>query len=220
MKKILTLDSSTDACSVALSIGQDVVEDFLICPRQQAGNILKMVDALLSAASLDISMLDAVGVSIGPGSFTGIRIAAGVASGIALAHALPLYGRSTLALMADGCYRELKQQEVLVVLDARMQAFYWGHFRYDTDKAIMVGVEHLTDEQGISWSSQGAWIGTGLKICEPKFDRAVDPVMVLPNQMPHARDIIPYVSYAMEAGLPAKARDLRLNYLRNQVVNA
>lgn len=81
MPKILALDTSTDACSVALYVDGDVFEDFRVIPRQHTQQLLPMVETLLSDQGVKIAELDALAFGRGPGSFAGIRIATGVTQG-------------------------------------------------------------------------------------------------------------------------------------------
>ena len=79
MPKILALDTSTDACSVALDINGNVTQDFRIIPRQHTKQLLPMVQDMLREHDLTVADLDAIAVGRGPGSFAGIRIATGAA---------------------------------------------------------------------------------------------------------------------------------------------
>src|SRR5690606_20372169 len=100
MALILALDTSTEACSCALQLGDAVFEDHALQPRQHARLILPMVQGLLKANGLRPADLDAWSVGRGPGSFTGLRIAAGVVQGLAFATSLPVIPVSTLASLA------------------------------------------------------------------------------------------------------------------------
>ncbi len=118
--KILLLDTSTFACSAALMIDEHITAHFEIAPRQHARLILPMIDKLLSDAELSLSNLDGIAFCQGPGSFTGIRLAASVVQGLAYGANLPVIPISTLAAMALGAYRKYGVQCVLSALDAKM----------------------------------------------------------------------------------------------------
>ena len=83
--KILALDTSTNACSVALQNGEQIIDRWQIAPRQHTNLILPMIDELLAQADLKLSQLDCIAFGAGPGSFTGLRVAAGVTQGLAYA---------------------------------------------------------------------------------------------------------------------------------------
>jgi universal bacterial protein YeaZ len=123
MSKILALDSSTDACSAALLLDDRLIDRFVIAPRRHTHLLLPMVEELLAEAGVTLSGLDAIAFGRGPGSFAGIRIATGVAQGLALAARLPVVPVSTLQAMAwaegEG------SAALLTLLDARMEEIYW-----------------------------------------------------------------------------------------------
>ena len=81
--KILALDTSSDACSAAIYDSGDIKTRFVIAPQQHSQLILPMCEDLLAETGITLAQLDAVAFSQGPGSFTGLRIAAGVTQGIA-----------------------------------------------------------------------------------------------------------------------------------------
>ena len=126
--KLLAIETSTDACSVALAVGDDVRVDHRVEPRRHAQLVLPMIDALLAEAGLARGALDGVAFGRGPGSFTGVRIAASVTQGIALGLDIGVVGVSTLRAIAEGCRRELGDTRVGVALDARLDEIYWGAF--------------------------------------------------------------------------------------------
>ena len=99
--KLLTIDTSTSTCSVALTIGERLVSEFLLdLERTLSARLLRSVDATLREAGLSVSDLDGIGVALGPGSFTGLRIGAATVKGLALAAGKPVTGFSSLAMLA------------------------------------------------------------------------------------------------------------------------
>ncbi len=127
--KILAIETATEACSAALFMDGKVLERFELAPRQHTRLILPLVDELLAQAQLTPGQLDAVAFGRGPGSFTGLRIAAGVTQGIAFGSDLPVVPVSTLAAMAWQGLKEKQADYALVALDARMAEVYWGVYR-------------------------------------------------------------------------------------------
>jgi len=126
MPNILAVDTSSDNCSVALFL--DTKLD-LVCepaPRKHTQLILPMVKSIVDKHQLELNQLDALAFGCGPGSFTGIRIAAGVAQGFAFGLDCPVYPVSNLKAMALQCYREHGISKVLVAIDARMDEVYWS----------------------------------------------------------------------------------------------
>ncbi len=130
--KIISIETSTEACSAALHIDNDVIDRFEIAPGKHSQLILPMIESLLNEAHITLSQLDVIAFSCGPGSFTGLRIASGVIQGIAFGADLPVAPVSTLATLAQYAYEEKKQDNILAALDARMNEVYWGIFQFDS----------------------------------------------------------------------------------------
>lgn len=149
MATLLALDTSTDACSVALLQDGEVKEDFRLIPRQHTRALLPMIDGLLAEARLPLDRLDGIAFGRGPGSFTGLRITAGVAQGLALGADLPLLPVSTLAALAEEAHAETGAGTVLVALDARMNEVYWGHYRWQRDRMVLQGEERVCAPGGV-----------------------------------------------------------------------
>jgi tRNA threonylcarbamoyladenosine biosynthesis protein TsaB len=126
---ILALETSTAACSVALSVHATILEDHRIVPREHNRLILPMVDALLSTAGIDRTDLAAVAFGRGPGSFTGVRIAAGVAQGVSLGLGIPVASISSLAALAQTTFsRHPNARYVLATLRSRADEVYIGGY--------------------------------------------------------------------------------------------
>lgn len=130
--KCLALDTSSNCCSVALmQSGGSTILQSRDAPRLHAQLILPMIDDVLQEAELSLSELDALAFSAGPGSFTGIRIAAGVVQGLGYGADLPIVAVSTLAAMAQAAYRLHKAVYSLPLIDARMNQVYVGCYAID-----------------------------------------------------------------------------------------
>jgi tRNA threonylcarbamoyladenosine biosynthesis protein TsaB len=120
--RFAALETSTEWCSVALFGDGEIA-----CAERRALNrhselVLPMLDRLLEAWQWKLEDLGAIAFGAGPGSFTGLRIACGVAQGLALAHALPVLGVSTLEALAE----ESGAPRVAACLDARMREVYYA----------------------------------------------------------------------------------------------
>ena len=165
MPRLLALDSSTEACSVALLDGDVVFERYLEAPREHMLRLLPMVDELLRERGLTLRDLDAITFARGPGSFTGLRICVGMVQGLAFGVDLPVIPISTLAVLAQaGVTAELSAgTHILSAIDARMDEVYWAWFQLNAAGLVeSVGDEQLSAPErvdcGISFTRK---IGVG-----------------------------------------------------------
>ena len=166
MTVILALDTSTPACSVALNMDGVVLEDFRMAPRLHNDLILPMVDQILGQAGLTLSDLDAIAFGRGPGSFTGLRISAGVVQGLAFGADLPVIPISTLAALSLEGFQKTGKNNWLAALDARMGEIYMGGYsvnkvagRYEIESLINECVAKPAALSAFSTSFDG--VGSG-----------------------------------------------------------
>lgn len=186
---ILGIETSTDACSVALSGPFPTLQYFEVVPRGHAAGLLPMIRDLLAECDVRPDQLDAIAFAGGPGSFTGLRIAAGVAQGLAFALNKPVIRISTLAAMVAGLQRQIQggdphrvaadssrilpasftqafTLQVIPLLDARMQEVYAGCYRLSGQGLAMLSPDRILAPEAVSaWSScvaPLALIGSGL----------------------------------------------------------
>lgn len=141
MTNILALDTSTDACSAALLLGDSQIERYEFAPRQHTQLLLPMVESLLLEGGVSVRDLSAVAFGRGPGSFAGIRIATGVAQGLAVAFETPVVPVSTLETLAKSAFDQFDKEYVLATLDARMDEVYWAVYHLNQGE-----VQALTPE--------------------------------------------------------------------------
>jgi|TARA_Y100000310_G_scaffold300337_1_gene335945 tRNA threonylcarbamoyladenosine biosynthesis protein TsaB len=158
---VLALDTSTEACTVALQCGSDIDEMFRIIPRAHNQQILPMLQAIIARAELQLQDLDLFVVGRGPGSFTGLRIATGVVQGLAFGLDKPVVQVSTLACLAQGQYRTGGQRQIMVALHARQEEIYWGCFEVADGTACAVGKEDVLHCRDLKLPKQGDWFGVG-----------------------------------------------------------
>lgn len=160
--KLLALETATEACSAAVLVDGAVVERYLLAPRRHAALILPMIEAVLAEAGLAVAQLDAIAVGRGPGAFTGVRIAIGIAQGIAFAADLPVVPVSTLAALALGAAQETGADSIAVALDARMGEIYWGSYGMAKGGAVeWQGEERVCAPQAVGPLPPGDWFGAG-----------------------------------------------------------
>jgi tRNA threonylcarbamoyladenosine biosynthesis protein TsaB len=120
--KFAAFETSTEWCSVALWLDGEITGIDEMAGNRHSERVLPMLEKLFRMKSMDASQLEAVAFGAGPGSFTGLRIASGVAQGIAYARAIPAIGISTLEAVAE----ESGAARVAACLDARMREVYYS----------------------------------------------------------------------------------------------
>ena len=138
---VLAVDTATEACSAALLSRGVVYQHFEIAPRRHHSLIFEMCQAVLEEAKMDIAELNALVYGRGPGSFTGVRIAASLVQGLAYGCNLPVAAVSDLQAVALQALEQSDAAQVLVAMDARMGEVYYGYFEKDGDL-----VRAMTDE--------------------------------------------------------------------------
>lgn len=129
MNTILALDASGESCSVSLRLaGGKIATLASEEPRAHAAKLLPFIDQLLADAGIGLASVDSIACAVGPGSFTGLRIALGVAQGLAYGAGLPIIPVCTLAALV-GSKKSAQQSVYIPLLDARMHEVYWGAYR-------------------------------------------------------------------------------------------
>ncbi|MFA7617771.1 MAG: tRNA (adenosine(37)-N6)-threonylcarbamoyltransferase complex dimerization subunit type 1 TsaB [Thiohalomonadaceae bacterium] len=217
---ILAIETATEACSAALYLNGDVLSRHQIAPRGHADLILAMCDALLAEAGVAKRALDAVAFGRGPGSFTGVRIATGVAQGIAFALELPVVPVSTLATLAQGALRERGWTRVLAAIDARMGEVYWAPFKASASGLVEpAGDERVSAPDTVVLPNDGSWCGagTGWSAYEARL-----PAQVVERdgeRLPHAHDLALLAAAAYERGAYVTAAAAVPVYLRDDVTH-
>lgn len=124
---LLAIDATTSLCSVAWTDGERMVERVEEAGHRHSELVLGMVSTVLDEAGVPLSAVGEFAFGAGPGSFTGLRIACGVAQGLAFAANRRVRPVSSLLALAEatGC------DAVLTVIDARMNEVYWAAYRRD-----------------------------------------------------------------------------------------
>jgi len=158
--RILAFDASTEICAVALGDGVRWVERSERAGQRHSELLLPMIRALLSEAALTLADLDGIAFGAGPGSFTGLRIACGVAQGLALGADLPVVGVATLEAMAEAARTSHDWTRVVAALDARMQEVYLAAYEYDGER-WRVHVEPCVVKPDAAPLPVGRWSGAG-----------------------------------------------------------
>jgi tRNA threonylcarbamoyladenosine biosynthesis protein TsaB len=145
MSYILAIDTSVDACSVAISTPKGIKQIISVAPREHTQRLLPSIDTLLSdlfcEESITLNQFDVIAFGVGPGSFTGLRIALSTAQGLAYGADIPLLPISTLETMAHTAVRlglVETSQIIIPAIDARMNEIYWSAYRYDEHSQALI----------------------------------------------------------------------------------
>lgn len=225
MDALLAVDTSTEFCSVAVYFDGKFQVFHQSSPRQHAKLLLPTIDQLLSQAGINKNQLSGLVLGRGPGSFTGLRIAAGVIQGLGYGLNLPVYPVSTLtalAYQAKIAKSLAPRQIVLPALDARMEEVYWCPQRITEDGLV----EPLQEEQVIS-PQQIAWkegwqaataVGNGwpmLMAQDPQWSSLTQASAEFVNDVPQAEVLIRWVLAAHPS--PVVANQAVPVYLRDKV---
>lgn len=220
--RILAFDTATEACSAALLLDGEVHERFAEAPRAHARLLLPMLDGLLAEAGLKPAQLDAIAFGRGPGSFTGLRIAASVAQGIAFAADLPVLPVSTLAALARDALQRSAATHVLAAIDARMEEVYWAAYARDAaNEPGLLGEERVAPAGAVFVPAGRDWfgIGTGWAVYGEAL-RGHFPGALLgidATALPRAGQIARLAAVDYHAGRAVTAEQALPVYLRNQV---
>lgn len=133
---ILAIETSTQACSACLKMGEEVVCETELAPQKHANILLEQIDRLFKKTKLSPNTLDALAFGEGPGAFTGIRIAAGVIQGLAYGWQKPVVAVSSLEVMAYWAMDKTGQRESVACLDARMKELYVQRCYYQNGRFL------------------------------------------------------------------------------------
>ena len=214
---LLALDTSSEWCSAALlRTGSSAFRE------ERAGQrhselILPMIDALLDEARMQVQDLDAIAFGAGPGSFTGLRIACGIAQGLAFAAGLRVVAVSTLEAMAEA----VAADRVLSVLDARMDEIYlaayergggsWG-CRLEPGLYPVAAAPAL---EGSGWVGCGSGFAVQGEALQRRYAGQI--AAVRPEVFAHAREIAAIAARVHAAGGGVEPDHAAPLYVRDKV---
>jgi tRNA threonylcarbamoyladenosine biosynthesis protein TsaB len=215
--KLLALDTSTEACSVALMLGNETIEQFEL-EQRHGERLLAMVRDVLAQAGVSLTQLDAIGFGRGPGSFTSLRIGAGVVQGLAFGAEIPVVPVSSLAALAQG----VDAPKVLAAFDARMQQVYYAAFERGTDGLVspcggetVVDPAHVPLPTGTSWTGAGSGWDVYHESMQQRLGAVVDRWIL--KSHPRARDVAKLAAAAYTAGQAVKPEAAIPVYIRDDV---
>ncbi|MFK3738916.1 tRNA (adenosine(37)-N6)-threonylcarbamoyltransferase complex dimerization subunit type 1 TsaB [Massilia sp. TN1-12] len=226
MPIILAIETSSELASCALlrASGTDIDVTAHVTARESSGvrthsqSVLPMVQELLCEAGIALADCDAIAFGAGPGSFTGVRTACGVAQGLAFGARLPVLPLVTLEAMAEACRARTGATEVLAVLDARMNEVYWAQYRWtgawETVCAPALGAPEAVVPEAVDGL---AACGNGFSAYPEAFAGRAFAAAAHADILPHARELAVLGAAALAAGRAVPADEAQPLYLRNKV---
>jgi tRNA threonylcarbamoyladenosine biosynthesis protein TsaB len=215
--KILALDTATENCSAALWMSGSVLQREAEAERGHAELILTMIDELLKESATRLSDLTAIAFGRGPGSFTGVRLAASVTQGLAFGAGVPIVPVSDLRAVAQ----RIATKHVLVCNDARMQEVYWGCFERGPDGLMQaVTGERVSKPADVQlptgWKGVGA--GRGFAAYTMLQERLADHLSnIEPTVLPRAHEVVLLAVEEVRAGRTQPPESAVPTYIRDDV---
>jgi tRNA threonylcarbamoyladenosine biosynthesis protein TsaB len=198
--KILALDTSTEYCPLALWLDGAVIFREALAGQRHSELVLPMLQDLLAEGGVALGGLDGIAFGSGPGSFTGLRIACGVAQGLAFGADLPLAGVCTLEALAQGA----GASRVIACLDARMGEVYHAVYARREGRWQTLSQPGLYSPQQAPTVADGGWTGCGSGFAaygESLRARYGDRLQAVAGDIfPHARHVAPLAADVFAAG--------------------
>lgn len=219
--KLLALDTATENCSAALWIDGALREVVQETARDHASLLLGMADQLLAEAQLGLRQLDAIAFGRGPGSFTGVRLAAAVTQGLAFSAELPVLPVSNLRALAAQAFAVAPGSGFAVCCaDARMGEVYHAVYLCGSQ---LLGAEQVLAPQDLVWAlapdARAVAVGRGfaaypalLKLAPSGWDATLDQLL------PRAREVAILAAQDYRSGLAVPPSEALPVYLRDKVV--
>ena len=207
---LIALDTSGPACSVALLAGGNTLQAYELEAQKHTREILPLVDKLLQKGGIEKSAIQGIIISAGPGAFTGLRVGAAVAMGLAAAWDVPILPVSSLALLAATVRRHSGANKILAVMDARMGEVYAGLY----ENGECIGADRVCAPEAIpaDWYDGALVAGAGTVYAE-RFPQ--DANLAEDAYIPEAIDAF---SLLETADWQPPLQGIELHYLRNDVV--
>ncbi len=222
--KLLALDTSSLACSVALHDGSSVYERHEEQEREHTRLLTPMIQSVLLESGLSVAELDAIVLGNGPGSFIGMRIAASVAQGLAHGAGLRIVPVSSMAAVAAQVFSETDANEVVVTQDAHMNEVYLGAYRRgDANRPEPLFDERLHGQQlidDLSSADASSRVAAGFGWQRyPELLAINEGLFASRSTVLHPRAAVLAVTWSAgpENGESVDPQDLVPAYLRNKV---
>jgi tRNA threonylcarbamoyladenosine biosynthesis protein TsaB len=214
---LLALDTSTEYCSVALLRGEELTHREAHAVQRHSELILPMIEDVLAASGIGLRQVDGIAFGAGPGSFTGLRIACGVAQGLAFGAGVPVVPVGTLAALAQ----EADEPRVIACIDARMGEIYHAAYRREGDRWTQIVAPGVCPPHQAPVLEGGGWVGCGSGFAvyaQQLADRYAGQLSSVADRLhPHARSIARLAMPVLAAGGGLPAEQAAPVYVRDKV---
>ena len=213
---LLAVETSTELCSVALLRGTELFVEEALAENRHSELLAPMVRKVLERARLTAAHMDAFGFGQGPGSFTGIRIACGVAQGLAYASHRPVVPVPSLLALAE----QSNEGRVIAAVDARMGEVYLAAYSRtgaEWDEVIaprLADADSLPSLPGRSWAATGSGFDRHPWLREAYRDAVV---MRFEGDLPRAAAVARIAARRFAGGAGMAAARAAPLYLRDKV---
>lgn len=215
--KLLALDASTEFLSLAVLNDSDIYTHDQHAGQAASQLILPQIQTLLEEAKLKLSDLDGIAFGAGPGSFTGVRVACGVAQGLGFGANLPVVGINVLKALAQAGDAD----RVIVATDARMKEVYHAAYERVGNEWIEVHAAGVYKPDAVPKVEGRGWVGVGSawKVYDELLSQQYQNNVInkLPEMTPAAKAILALATPIFEAGLARPASEAKPVYIRNRV---
>ncbi len=215
---LLGFDTSTEACAVAVLKDAQCVSRVELTPRRHTECVLPWSEQLLAQLGLQKTDLHAIAVGVGPGAFTGVRLAVSLAHGMALGLSVPLIGVSTLACIAQSCQHD---GPIAVLMDARMDECYVGFYQKQHGIVKAIAPEQLIVPESICLPFAGDWIAVGSGLASYAERLSADLLSQFAHSdstvLPQADALLQIAEQEFKAGFALAPELIQPTYLRDKV---
>jgi tRNA threonylcarbamoyladenosine biosynthesis protein TsaB len=214
--KLLALDTSTEFLSLAVQLGDKTFTHTQLAGNASSTLILPQIQALLDSANVKLDNLDGIAFGAGPGAFTGVRIACGVAQGLGFGANLPVVGVNTLLALAEASGVE----RVIACLDARMGEIYHAAFERKNNTWLEISATQVCKPEAAPLLA-GSWVGVGSgwaaygEILSGVY--ASNVTKIDSEVTPTAEAILKLATPTFATGLAKPASEAAPIYIRNRV---
>lgn len=217
---ILGIETSTEACSVALMNSDGIIfSEFEITPRQHTRYLPSMLNSVLQQAGLQRSDISYIAYASGPGAFTGVRIATATAQGLAIGLGISLVPVSTLAVLAQQACDQFDGYEIQVALDARMDEAYTALYVKNKNSGLveLSGAEQLIKLEQLEPLPGFLSAGSGFRARFEAGHSHDDKTSIHEEVYPTATALVKLAKQLVNNGLSVSADKAEINYIRNKV---